>query len=66
MDGMARTNRIEDVRKAEKARKIEEVNKKTSEKGKRVGRRAQTASYRKSKELGRAEGDSELHEKAKG
>ncbi|KAK9124127.1 hypothetical protein Sjap_013729 [Stephania japonica] len=62
--GMARTKRSEDVRKAEKARKIEEVNKKTVEMGKRVGRSTQTASCRKSKELRRGKGDSELHDEA--
>ncbi|KAK9116292.1 hypothetical protein Sjap_015239 [Stephania japonica] len=61
---MARMKRTEDVRKAEEARKTEEVNKKTVEKVERVGRRAQIASYRKSKELGRSKGDSDLHDKA--
>ncbi|KAK9090835.1 hypothetical protein Sjap_024012 [Stephania japonica] len=61
---MARTNRTEDVRKAEKSRKTEEVNKKTAKTGKVVGRRAQIASYRKSKELGRGKGDSELYDEA--
>ncbi|KAK9145780.1 hypothetical protein Sjap_005683 [Stephania japonica] len=62
--GMARTKRTEDVKKAKEARKNEEVNKKTAENGKRVGRRAQTASYKKSKELGRTKGDSELYDDA--
>ncbi|KAK9110080.1 hypothetical protein Sjap_018140 [Stephania japonica] len=51
--GMVCTKRTEDVRKAGKARKTKEVNKKTTGKGKRVGKRAQTASYKKLKELGR-------------
>ncbi|KAK9096123.1 hypothetical protein Sjap_021620 [Stephania japonica] len=64
---MARTKKTEDGRKAEArkieevARKTEKVNKKTVEKGERVGMRVQIASYMKSKELG---GDSELHDKA--
>ncbi|KAK9157254.1 hypothetical protein Scep_003828 [Stephania cephalantha] len=50
--GMARTQRTEE------AKNNEEVKKKTVENGERVGRRAQTAFYRKSKELGRDKGDS--------
>ncbi|KAK9154860.1 hypothetical protein Sjap_002340 [Stephania japonica] len=64
INNMAYTKRTEDVRKVEKARKTEEVNKKTVETGKRISRRAQTTSYRKSKELGRGKGESELHDEA--
>ncbi|KAK9084878.1 hypothetical protein Sjap_025289 [Stephania japonica] len=55
---MACTKRTKEARKTEETGKTEESNKKTAEKGERVGRRAQTTSYRKSKELGRATGDS--------
>ncbi|KAK9145323.1 hypothetical protein Sjap_005226 [Stephania japonica] len=46
-----RSSTHKDVRKAGEAKRIEEVNKKTTEMGKPIGRRAQTASYRKSKEV---------------
>ncbi|KAK9109833.1 hypothetical protein Sjap_017893 [Stephania japonica] len=55
---MARTKRTKEDRKSEEARKTEKGNKKTAKKGERIGRRAQTTSYRKSKELGRVMGDS--------
>ncbi|KAK9153351.1 hypothetical protein Sjap_000831 [Stephania japonica] len=61
---MAHTKRIEDVRKAEEARKTEEVKKKTIEKAELVGKIAQTASYKKSKELGKGKRDSNLHDEA--
>ncbi|KAK9085898.1 hypothetical protein Sjap_026309 [Stephania japonica] len=62
IEGMTCTKRTKEARKAE------EGNKKTAEKGERIGRRAQTTSYRKSKELGGAKRDSpkvgELHDEA--
>ncbi|KAK9155673.1 hypothetical protein Sjap_003153 [Stephania japonica] len=44
------------IKKTEEPKKTKEGNKKTADKGERVGGRAQTVSYRKSKELGRAMG----------
>ncbi|KAK9108932.1 hypothetical protein Sjap_016992 [Stephania japonica] len=64
LTGMARTKRTEDVRKVEEAKKIEEVNKKTAEAGKLVGRRAQTASYKKSKEMGKGSDAKESDERS--
>ncbi|KAK9130604.1 hypothetical protein Sjap_011091 [Stephania japonica] len=49
---MART------KKTEEPKKTKEDNKKTADKGERIGSRAQIGSYRKSKKLGRAMGDS--------
>ncbi|KAK9091307.1 hypothetical protein Sjap_024484 [Stephania japonica] len=54
MRAIARAKRTEEARKTKEARKTEEDNKKIAEKGESVGRRAQTASYKKSKDLGGA------------
>ncbi|KAK9138083.1 hypothetical protein Sjap_008677 [Stephania japonica] len=63
-----RMHRMAHTKKTEEPKKTKEGNKKTVVKGERVGRRVQTAFYRKSKELGRAMGDSpkvsELHDNA--
>ncbi|KAK9146376.1 hypothetical protein Sjap_006279 [Stephania japonica] len=57
-----------DFVRTKEARKTEEGNKKIVDKGEHVGMKAKTTSYKKSKELERATGDSskvgELHDEA--